>query len=119
MLGLDTGIQLCGWDLVGIGEHGSGFSLLVRIVFDLRIVPLRFNSDRRIVAYACEVKKGFTQVLYACIGLSIESIDIPILKIDEQVGCVHFTIAAPQAENVFDEVDWTQSPFPQGHGFER
>ena len=84
-----------------------------------RIVPLRFSSDRRIVAYACEVKKGFTQVLYACIGLSIESIDIPILKIDEQVGCVHFTIAAPQAENVFDEVDWTQSPFPQGHGFER
>ena len=64
-------------------------------------------------------RKGFTQVLYACIGLSIESIDIPILKIDEQVGCVHFTIAAPQAENVFDEVDWTQSPFPQGHGFER
>lgn len=58
-------------------------------------------------------------MLYACVGLSIESIDIPILEIDEQVGRVHFTIAAPQAENVFDEVDWTQSPFPQGNGFER
>ena len=58
-------------------------------------------------------------MLYACVGLSIESIDIPILEIDEQVGRVHFTIAAPQAENVFDGVDWTQSPFPQGHGFER
>ena len=119
MFGLGIGIQVCGGDLIGIGEHGGGFSLPVCAVFGWRIVPLRFSSDRRIVAYASEVKKGFTQVLYACVGLSIESIDIPILKIDEQVGCVHFTIAAPQAENVFDEVDWTQSLFPQGHGFER
>ena len=58
-------------------------------------------------------------MLYACIGLSIESIDIPILEIDEQAGHAHFTIAAPQAENVFDEVDWTQLLFPRGHGFER
>lgn len=58
-------------------------------------------------------------MLYACIGLSIESIDIPILEIDEQAGRAHFTIAAPQAENVFNGVDWTQLLFPQGHGFER